>query len=366
MTLLLIYLFAALGISFLCSILESVLMSTPISYITMREDEGFKPASRFKRYKQDTARPIAAILSLNTIANTFGAAGVGSQATEVFGSQWFGIVSAIMTLLVLIFSEIIPKTIGTRYWKRLMGFATHAIHVLIVIMYPFVWLVQTVTHLFASKEDESAVSREEVAAMADVGEDEGVIDEGENKIIQNVIKLNNIKAYDVMTPRVVAAVAPESMTLAEFFKKEEFGHFSRIPVYAEDEEYITGYILRRDALELLAEDKFDQTLGSIRRDIPYFNEELSISDIWEQLLHRREQIALIINEYGAFVGILTLEDVIETILGLEIIDENDEVSDMQQYARERWKNRQSKFKSIRLPEQNAHPSNDPSATPPEA
>lgn len=347
MTLLLIYLFSALGISFLCSILESVLMSTPISYITMREDEGYKPATRFKRYKQDTARPIAAILSLNTIANTFGAAGVGSQASVVFGSQWFGLVSAIMTLMVLIFSEIIPKTIGTSHWKRLMGFSSDAIHILIIIMYPLVWLVQLFSRLVAAHhEDESGVSREEVAAMADVGEDEGVIDEGENKIIQNVIKLDNIKAYDVMTPRVVAAVAPESMTLREFYREEEFGHFSRIPVYAEDPEYITGYILRREALELLAEDKFDVTLGSIRRDIPYFNEEMSISDIWESLLKHKEQIALIIDEYGCFMGILTLEDVIETILGLEIIDENDEVSDMQQYARERWKQRQSKFKPI--------------------
>lgn len=317
----------------------------------MREDEGYKPATRFKRYKQDSARPIAAILSLNTIANTFGAAGVGSQAAIVFGSQWFGVVSAVMTLMVLIFSEIIPKTIGTRYWKRLMGFAAGTIHLLIVIMFPFVWLVQMVTSLFASHDDESAVSREEVAAMADVGEDEGVIDEGENKIIQNVIKLNNIKAYDVMTPRVVAAIAPESMTLRDFYKEETFGHFSRIPVYADAPEFITGYILRREALELLADDKFDQTLGSIRRDIPYFNEEMSISDIWEQLLKHREQIALIIDEYGAFVGILTLEDVIETILGLEIIDENDEATDMQQYARDRWKKRQSKFKPIKILEE---------------
>ena len=225
-------------------------------------------------------------------------------------------------------------------------------------MYPFVWLVQIVTKLIAKEDEESAVSREEVAAMADVGEDEGVIDEGENKIIQNVIKLDDVKAYDVMTPRVVAAVAPESMTLREFYRQEEFGHFSRIPVYAEEEDYITGYILRREALELLTEDKFDATLGSIRRDIPSFNEELSISDIWEQLLHRREQIALIVNEYGAFVGILTLEDVIETILGLEIIDENDEFSDMQQYARDRWKKRQGKYKPIHLPDHESTPATE--------
>ncbi|MBQ0016002.1 MAG: DUF21 domain-containing protein [Bacteroidales bacterium] len=346
MLLLLIFLLSAMTISFMCSILESVLMSTPISYITMREDEGYKPATRFKKYKQDNARAIAAILSLNTIANTIGAAGVGNQVTEAFGNQWFGLVSAITTVLILVFSEIIPKTIGTSQWKHLMGFTAGTIRILIVLMYPLVLLIELLTRLISKNDEEASVSREEVAALADVGEDEGVIDEDENKIIQNVIKLNNVKACDVMTPRVVAAVAPESMTLKDFYELEEHSHFSRIPVYAEAPEYITGYILRSEALELLAEDKFDQTLGSIRRDIPYFNEELSISDIWESLLTHKEQIALIIDEYGCFEGILTLEDIIETIFGLEIIDESDEVSDMQQYARERWQQRQSKFKKI--------------------
>ena len=341
-----------MGISFLCSILESVLMSTPLSYITMREDAGFKPAKRFKEYKTDNGKPIAAILSLNTIANTIGAAGVGAQAAT-FGGNWFGIMSALTTILILIFSEIIPKTIGTTYWKRLMGFTARTIRVLIVLMYPLVLLIGLLTKLFSRRgEDETTVSREEVAAMADVGEDEGVLDEDENKIIQNVIKLDDVKAYDVMTPHSVAAVAPESMTLKEFYKVEEYSHFSRIPVYADDPEYITGYILRSDALEDLAEDKFNKRLKDIKRDIPLFNEESSVSEIWDSLLKHKEQIAIIIDEYGGFQGILTLEDIIETILGLEIIDENDEVkvSDMQQFARERWKQRQRRFKSIRLPE----------------
>ncbi len=350
LTLLLIFLLGAMGISFLCSILESVLMSTPLSYITMREDAGFKPAKRFKEYKTDNGKPIAAILSLNTIANTIGAAGVGAQATT-FGGNWFGIMSALTTILILIFSEIIPKTIGTTYWKGLMGFTARTIRVLIVLMYPLVLLIGLLTKLFSRRgEDETTVSREEVAAMADVGEDEGVLDEDENKIIQNVIKLDDVKAYDVMTPHSVAAVAPESMTLKEFYKVEEYSHFSRIPVYADDPEYITGYILRSDALEDLAEDKFNKRLKDIKRDIPLFNEEKSVSEIWDSLLKHKEQIAIIIDEYGGFQGILTLEDIIETILGLEIIDENDEVSDMQQFARERWKQRQRRFKSIRLPE----------------
>ena len=338
-------------ISFLCSVLESVLMSTPLSYITMREDEGSKGASLFKRYKQDNARAIAAILSLNTIANTIGAAGVGRQATLVFGSQWFGVVSAVTTVLILVFSEIIPKTIGTSQWRRLMVPTAYIIRVLIFVLYPVVLLVEGLTKLIASKDDEAAVSREEVAAMADMGEDEGVIDEDENKIIQNVIKLNDVKAYDVMTPRVVAAIAPESMTLREFYRQNDCSHFSRIPVFADDEDFITGYILRSEALEELAEDHFNKTLGDIKRTIPLFNEEMSVADIWDSLLKHKEQIGGIIDEYGAFQGIITLEDIIETIFGLEIIDENDEVTDMQQYARERWQQRQRRFKEIKLPEE---------------
>ena len=338
-------------ISFLCSVLESVLMSTPLSYITMREDEGSKGASLFKRYKQDNARAIAAILSLNTIANTIGAAGVGRQATLVFGSQWFGVVSAVTTVLILVFSVIIPKTIGTSQWRRLMVPTAYIIRVLIFVLYPVVLLVEGLTKLIASKDDEAAVSREEVAAMADMGEDEGVIDEDENKIIQNVIKLNDVKAYDVMTPRVVAAIAPESMTLREFYRQDDCSHFSRIPVFADDEDFITGYILRSEALEELAEDHFNKTLGEIKRTIPLFNEEMSVADIWDSLLKHKEQIGGIIDEYGAFQGIITLEDIIETIFGLEIIDENDEVTDMQQYARERWQQRQRRFKEIKLPEE---------------
>ena len=352
MTLLLVFLFGAMSISFLCSVLESVLMSTPLSYITMREDEGYKAATLFKRYKLDNARAIAAILSLNTIANTIGAAGVGRQAALVLDSVPFGVVSAVVTILILVFSEIIPKTIGTSQWRRLMGFTAYVIRALIVGLFPIVVLVQGLTNLIAKKDDEeTTVSREEVAAMADMGEDEGVIDEDENKIIQNVIKLNDIKAYDVMTPRVVAATAPEQMTLKQFYRSDEYSHFSRIPVYAEEEDFITGYVLRSEALEELAEDHFSKTLGDIKRQIPLFNEEMSVADIWDSLLKHKEQIGGIIDEYGSFQGIITLEDIIETIFGLEIIDESDEVTDMQQYARERWQQRQRRFKEIKLPEE---------------
>lgn len=339
MVALLLFLFGAMAVSFLCSVLEAVLMSTPISYITMREEEGYAPAKRMKKYKQDSSRPIAAILSLNTIANTIGAAGVGRQATLVFGSEWFGLVSAITTILILIFSEIVPKTIGTHGWRRLMGFATSAIKILIIIMFPCVWLIERLQKLITPKDSEAAVSRDEVSAMANVAEQAGDLEEDENEIIQNVIKLDEIKAYDVMTPRVVCAIASENMNLRNFFKDKRFKSHSRIPVYADNDEYITGYVLRMDALQLVAEDKFDKTLLDIRRDIASFDEETTMDKVWDEMLEHDEQISIVIDEYGSFQGILTLEDVIETIMGNEIVDERDSVRDMQQLALAQWKKR---------------------------
>lgn len=337
MGLLLVFLLSAMCISFLCSLLEATLMSTPLSYVTMREEEGYKPAIKFKQYKQESSRPIAAILSLNTIANTIGAAGVGQQATIVFGSAWFGLVSAITTILILVFSEIIPKTIGTTRWKSLMGFTTVVLTGLIYLLYPVVRLVELLTNLISPKEPDTLVSREEVSAMANVAEEGGDLEEDENTIIQNLINMDEVIASDAMTPRVVCDIAPEAMTAKQFFKDKRYLHHSRIPVYDKDEEYITGYILRMEAVQLMAEDKFDVTLGSIRRDIQSFPKDKPLDEIWDVMIEKDEQISVIIDEYGCFQGILTLEDVIETLIGDEIVDEMDTVRDMQQLARDKWK-----------------------------
>ncbi len=334
---LLLFLFGAMAISFLCSVLEATLMSTPISYITMRDEEGDRHAARLKAYKQDPSRPLAAILSLNTIANTIGAAGVGRQATILFGSQWFGLVSAITTILILVFSEIIPKTIGTTHWKALSGFCTMVIRGLILVLYPIVIAVEYLQKRISSKSSDTSISREEVGAMADVAEESGEIDEDENEIIQNIINIDELTARETMTPRTVAAIAPESMTIKRFYKDRKYMHHSRIPVYADNDEYITGYILRMDALQLMAEDKFDVTLADIRRDIESYPEDTTLERIWDDMLAKKEQIAVIIDEYGSFQGIITMEDVIETILGDEIVDERDAVVDMQQLARDKWK-----------------------------
>lgn len=334
---LLAFLLSAMCISFLCSLLEATLMSTPLSYVTMREEEGYKPAVKFKQYKQESSRPIAAILSLNTIANTIGAAGVGQQATIVFGSAWFGVVSAITTILILVFSEIIPKTIGTTRWKSLMGFTTVVLTGLIYLLYPVVRLVELLTNLISPKEPDTMVSREEVSAMANVAEEGGDLEEDENTIIQNLINMDEVIASDAMTPRVVCDIAPETMTAKQFFKDKRYLHHSRIPVYDKNEEYITGYILRMEAVQLMAEDKFDVTLGSIRREIQSFPKDKPLDEIWDVMIEKDEQISVIIDEYGCFQGILTLEDVIETLIGDEIVDEMDTVRDMQQLARDKWK-----------------------------
>ena len=337
MTALLIFLLSAIGISFLCSLLEASLMSTPVSYVTMREEEGYKPATRFKKYKLDSSRPIAAILSLNTIANTIGSAGVGAQTTRLFGSEWFGLVSAIVTILILVFAEIIPKTIGATHWKRLVGFTSGCIRVLIIMLYPIVRSVEFLQKLLTPKGDEVMVTREEISAMADVAEESGELDEDENEVIQNLIGLEDLHADSAMTPRVVCAVAAESMTVGRFYKDKRFLHHSRIPVFSQSQDYISGYVLRMDALQLVADDKKDVTLGSIKREIASFQKEMPLDEIWGEMISKDEQIAVIIDEYGSFQGILTLEDVIETILGDEIVDEQDAVRDMQQFARDKWK-----------------------------
>ncbi|MCD7709838.1 MAG: CNNM domain-containing protein [Porphyromonadaceae bacterium] len=346
MVLLLVYLFLALGISFICSILEAVLLSMPMSFATLKEQEGEKLAPILKKYKQNIDRPISAILSLNTIAHTIGAAGVGAEATKIFGNVYFGVVSVILTILILVVSEIIPKTIGASYWRQLALIAVRVIRLLVCICYPLVLLSELITRIFSPKEKGIAVSREEVSAIVTMGEEEGVIQSKENKVIQNLIRLGNVKVKEVMTPRVVTEVASEEMTLRDFYQEKAYRYYSRIPVYGKDKDDITGYVLRRTVLENLTEDKFDMKLKDIRRSIPYFSENKPVSTVWEKLLEHKEQIALIVDEYGCFCGIATMEDIVETIFGLEIIDETDSVVDMQQYARDRWFARQQRYNEM--------------------
>ena len=341
MGLLLLYLIGALSISILCSILEAVLLSVPMSFVSMLETEGRKGAPLLKKSKQNIDKPIAAILSLNTISHTVGAAGVGAQSNAVFGSQFFAVTSAVLTLLILVFSEIIPKTIGAAYWRSIAIPCARIIHVLVIITYPLVIMSEFITHIFSRNKQQASVSREEVSAMVNVGAEEGVFEKKENSMIQNLLKLDDISARDIMTPSSVAEIAEESMTLREFYRNEAFRQFSRIPVYNEEnDDYIKGYVLRQAILEKLAEDKFDLRLSDIIRPVLTFQETDNVSKIWERLLAKKEHISIIIDEYGCFRGIVTMEDVIETMLGTEIVDEKDRVTDMQELAREKWQQEQ--------------------------
>lgn len=341
MGLLLLYLFAALGFSFLCSVLEAVLLSTPMTFVSMLESEGRTGASLLKKYKQDIDKPISAILTLNTIAHTVGAAGVGAQSQEIWGDEFFAVTSAVLTFLILVLSEIIPKTIGASYWRQLAIPAARIIHTLVVITYPFVLLSEFITHFFSSNHQPMTVSREEVSAMVNVGAEEGVLATKENRMIQNLLKLDDIKARDIMTPSSVVEMAEESMTLREFYRHDAYSTYSRIPVYNEEnDDFIKGYVLRQTILEKLSEDKFELRLTDIVRPVLTFQENEPVSKIWEKLLAKKEHISVIIDEYGCFRGIVTMEDVIETMLGTEIVDEKDTVTDMQELAREKWQEQQ--------------------------
>lgn len=344
MGLILLYLIVALSISFLCSILEAVLLSTPSSFIRMKEEQGVKTATLFNKLKTNIDRPIAAILSLNTIAHTIGAAGVGAEAVKVFGDEYFGIISAILTILILVLSEIIPKTVGATYWRKLAMPSAKIINVMIIVCYPLVWLSEFITDLLASKKRENTISREEVSAMIDVGTKEGIFETKESRIMQNLIKLENIRVLEIMTPQIVTVVADEKESLREFYSDKSFRPYSRIPLYDVDRENITGYVLTKDILEKLSEDQFDMQLKDFKRSILVLPQNESISSVWESMLKNKEHIALIVNEYGSFEGIVTMEDIVETILGLEIIDEKDTVVDMQQLAREKWQERMIKYK----------------------
>ena len=346
MALLFTYLFIALCISFVCSIMESVLLSTPHSYLIVRKEKGQSWAQKFIDLKIHIDKPLSAILSLNTVAHTIGAAGVGAQAIIVFGEAAFGIVSAVLTILILILTEIIPKTIGAQYWKNLTKFSYYTISMMIFITYPLVIMSSFITKIFSKQNNEHTTSREEIAALAKIGNDEGLFSEKENKIIQNILKLKNVKVSEIMTPRVVVAVADETLPLSEFLKNKDYLKFSRIPVYSGNDENITGYVFRQQVFENLAEDKHSLQLKEIKRDIIIVPETMMLFSLWEKLLKKKEHIAHIIDEYGGLDGIVTMKDIIETLLGLEIVDEKDTITDMQKFARDRWKARQIKYNFI--------------------
>lgn len=344
MTLLLLYLALALGVSFFCSIMESVILSVTPVYIQTLSEHNPKISAQLKDLKDNIDRPLAAILSLNTVAHTVGAAGVGAQAVAIFGEAYFGLISVILTILILVLSEIIPKTLGASYWQSLAPTSVSLVKGMIIFTWPLIWIAEKITKVMAVNKHLPSTSREDILALAKIGFKQGTVEKKESVIIRNLILSRKIRAEDVMTPRTVVHAAPESMTLDEFIDQQNFMRFSRIPLYENNIDQITGFVLKSDALEKLARDNHGMALRDIRRDAVMVFKKTSVPSLFDLLMSRKEHMAIVMDEYGGMSGIVTLEDIIETLLGLEIQDELDNIEDMQELARRKWRKRSELLK----------------------
>lgn len=340
MTLLFFYLFIAVFFSFLCSILEAVLLSVTPSFVGAKKKEGLSYASSLEQLKEDIDRPLAAILTLNTFAHTLGAAGVGAQAQAIWGDEYLSIISALLTIIILVFSEIIPKTLGATFWRQLAAPSTSIVKILVIILFPFVWISQIITKVIKGKNyQKGKVTRADFSAMAEISSQEGALQEGEYRYIRNILRFRQVKVQDIMTPRNVMTALPEDMPLEEVDKQLSAKSFSRIPVYQDTVDNITGIVLKDEVLKKLADDEHHLTLSDLRRDVLTIQEDQSVTNLFKLFTEKKEHIAIALEEYGGTAGLVTMEDAIETLLGLEIVDEMDTVQDMQAYAREQAQSR---------------------------
>lgn len=344
-TLLIIYLLIALVFSFLCSIFEAVLLSIRRPYVLTQKETNPRNARVWEKLSGDINRPLSAILILNTVAHTVGAAGVGAQAMKIFGDAPLttGIISAVLTLLILLLSEIIPKTLGAVFWKQLAPTTGAMLTGLTRIMSPLIWVTEKITSGISHGEKKGAYSRAEFIAMADIGEKEGSIEENEGRIMKNLFELRDTMARNAATPRTVVFALPESCTVNEFMENHSDRPFSRIPIYKESLDDLDGFVLRIEILKAHAEGAGDDKLSKYRRSIHTIPRTQNLSVLFNDMLADRIHIAATLDEFGSFSGIITLEDVIETLLGSEIVDEVDDHDDMQQVARDLWKKRAEKM-----------------------
>ena len=340
MTLLIIFLLIAIGVSFFCSIAEAVLLSVRPYYINALRRKRAGGAGALEKLVANLDRPLAAILTANTIAHTVGAAGVGAQAAAVFGNQYLGLVSAVLTFLILVFSEIVPKTLGATHWKALAPAVGVAVDGLTRLLFPLVWLSEKLTKLLSGKSEGGyTFSRDEMESMADIGRREGLLDKKDYRIVANLMKLDRLEARDIMTPRPVVFSASETMTTGAFFDTHADEPFSRIPLHGDSRDEIHGYALKIDLLSARARGETDTRLGEFRRPLPVLPASLKAGEIFERLIGETSHIAMVVDEFGSMLGLVTLEDVVETLIGLEITDELDGVEDMQALARSRWRER---------------------------
>jgi len=342
MNTLILYFLLALIVSFICSLMESVILSISFNHIAIMKKHGAKSADLLEQQKMNINRPLAAILTLNTIANTVGAAGVGAETLKYFGNEFVAIASGVLTLSILIFSEIIPKTLGAVYHKKLAGFTAFTIKALSIFTFPFVYLSEGFSKLFKSNGDHLAVTREEMIAMAERGEDEGTIKEQESDVIENLLRLKEVTAESVLTPRSVVFALQKDETVKDVVDKHSPIAFSRIPIYKENLDNVVGFVHRYDLVQKQAEDDFNSKMEEIMEPISTIIETTSVATVLDEFVKLRQQIFMVEDKFGTTVGLISLEDVIETLLGVEIVDEHDSVIDMRKHAIERRQKRISK------------------------
>jgi CBS domain containing-hemolysin-like protein len=349
MFLLLLFFLVSILFSFLCSVLEAVLLSITPSYVQRKVSEGTPTGHLLQEYKEDIDRPLSAILTLNTIAHTVGAIGVGAQAGEVFGETSIAlgpvsitmesVIATVMTLAILILSEIIPKTIGANYWEKLAPITVRTLQIMLWVLAPLIWLSQQITRRLKKDKNRPVLSRADFTAMAQVGGESGALDESEYKIINNLLNFEKMSVREIMTPKTVMFMGQADTRLQAFFDEHTPIRFSRIPVYTKTRDHISGLLLKDELLAALVKGKGDDTLASIQRPITMVQDNTMLPAAFSKLTEARTHMAIVTDEFGSVVGLVSQEDLFETLIGMEIVDEFDNVADLQRLAREHWKTR---------------------------
>ena len=349
MTLLIIYASVAIGVSFVCSILEAVLLSITPTFIEQISERRPKQSALLRGLKSRISQPLSAILILNTIAHTAGAAGVGAEAKRLWGEDSLAVAAAVLTVLVVVVSEIIPKTIGALFWKKLAVISAQVLRLMVWVLYPFVWLSEVLMNALKSKHHGPSISRDEIAALARLGTSQGVFAESESRVINNLLRFGSTRTREIMTPRTVVAFLRAEQTVGEAITDEGLAKYSRLPVFEQKRDNVVGYVLKTEVLLRAAKDDLATPVRDLIRPFQTVQDTTPVSELFETLLNTREQIALVVDEYGGVDGVVTMEDLIETLLGREIVDEADTEADLREVAKAKWQARAKQLESERPP-----------------
>ncbi|MFQ5528535.1 MAG: CNNM domain-containing protein [Thermoanaerobaculia bacterium] len=347
LVLMIVYAGVALVFSFLCSVAEAVLLSVSPSFIAHLRQQGKPLAERLQRIKSSIDRSLAAILTLNTIAHTVGAGGAGAEAASYFGERWVGLAMAVLTLLILFVSEIVPKTLGAVYWRALAGPTAAFVRMLIVTLYPLIWISELLTKLITRGRPVHTFSREEFAALADVGVERGQIEIEESRIVKNLFRFRELRVEAIMTPRTVVFALQQDLTVDAALAEHADTAFSRILIYSKNLDDVRAFVLKNDLMREKLAGRGSSRLRELGREVQAVSEKASLEAVFERLLDNRLHLLLVVDEYGGLAGLVTLEDVVETLLGMEIVDEADETDDLRQLARQRWEERRRRMEQER-------------------